>query len=193
MNKILFLLPIASFIFTLSCSTNLTVKNSTGSSMVVSYDGSGSDAVANDGTTKKNYVVGFFEPSKTVAVRAQGVYVSATSNVKVDGIQDVTVIFSANQGGIRVLNNSGRTITNINISPNNSSVWGSNWLGSSTLSSTTGTEVTYGVAPGLWDIKISDASAVGTILGFTVSTGSTVTRTYGTSTISAPPFLSAKK
>lgn len=187
MNKILFLLTIGSFIFTSSCSTNLTVKNSTGASFVVSYDGSGSDSVASAGSTKKNYTVGFFEPTKTVAVKAQGVYVSATSNVKVDGIQDVEVTFSANQGGIRVLNNSGRTITNINISPNTSSVWGSNWLGSSTLSSTTGTEITYGVAPGYWDIKISDANLFyGIITNFYVSTGSTVTRTYGTSTISAP-------
>ncbi|MBL8994360.1 MAG: hypothetical protein JNM63_13540 [Spirochaetia bacterium] len=193
MNKILFLLSIGSFIFTLSCSTNVNVKNSTGAAFTATFDAADATSVANGATGKKNYVVGFFEPSKTVAVKAQGVYVSATSNVKVDGIQDVEVTFSANQGGIKVVNNSGRTITNINISPNNTSTWGSNWLGSSTLSSTTGTEVIYGVAPGLWDIRITDASFVGTVLGFTVSTGSTVTRTYGTSTISAPPFLSSTK
>ncbi len=183
---------LAAIFASYSCSTNLTVKNSTGAAATVSYDGAGAETVANGSSAKKVYNVGFFEASKVVAVKGEGIYLSITSNVTVNGISDVEVTFSANRGSVKVVNNSGRTITNVSISPTSSTTWGSNWLGSSTISSTVGTETHFGVTAGTWDIKIVDASYVGQILGFSVAVGATTTRTYGTSTISAPSALSVK-
>jgi hypothetical protein len=182
-----YLLTIASSFLLLLCFScaKLTIKNSSGATMSVVFDTESPTNVNNDASIEKTVPTKLFEPDQTVVVKASGIFVSATSNIKPAQQSSITVPFSANLGNVKVVNTSGRTITNVMITLSTSTTWGANLLSGSSISS--GSEANFPMSTaGQYDILIMDGTYYGAVFKFSVSIGSTTTKSWGTSTISAP-------
>jgi hypothetical protein len=59
-------------------------------------------------------------------------------------------------GNVTLLNQSGQTVCYVRMSPSTQTTWGSDWLGSDTVSA--GGSYTFDVAPGAWDLRAEDCS-----------------------------------
>lgn len=94
----------------------------------------------------------FYTSNKDVEVRYNGLYVFSTYLVKyVEPGTVNTVTITSDGGAIRVINSSNRTISEVYLSPSNSSTWGPDDLEGDIAP---GESVSWTVTEGFWDIRI---------------------------------------
>ncbi len=174
---------IALSLFFSSCAV-VTVTNKSGADAVISIEGDAATQVAPNSTKTKTVSARIFEPESTIPISVEGIYTLVVSNVKTGSSPKIGVTVSANRGAIRIVNQSGRTVTSIQCTPSTNSNWGPNFLGSETLP--TGGEMIFGAGVGYWDVRLIDSMYVVSIYNNKLTAGVTVTRTWNPSTVTAP-------
>lgn len=168
----------------------IKVSNNSGASAKISIDGDPVTNLESGFSISKTYSSSEFESLRFVKVIANGIYVSAISNVNLASKLPIEVTFKSNQGALKIVNKSGRTISNISISLSSTGTWGGNWLDGASLP--TGSEIIFGVGVGLWDVRLIDESYIITALSNNLIIGTTTTKTNFTTNWASPLFSQAE-
>jgi hypothetical protein len=90
-------------------------------------------------------------------------------------------------GNVTLVNQSGQTVCYVRISPSTETTWGSDWLGSDTVSA--GGSYTFDVAPGTWDLRAEDCSntVIQEDYGITITAAGYTWTVTGTGSSGPPP------